>query len=97
MCIRDRNDGDFIVFDAYRALDPSTFTTLYDDIFVKRYVTQLIKRQWGQNLSKFQGAQLPGGITMNGDAIYQQAQEELVKIEDEMLTKYEMPPMDMIG
>ena len=93
----DVNDGDFIVFDAYRALDPSTFTTLYDDIFVKRYVTQLIKRQWGQNLSKFQGAQLPGGITMNGDAIYQQAQEELVKIEDEMLTKYEMPPMDMIG
>jgi hypothetical protein len=93
----DVNDGDFIVFDCYRALDPSSFTTLYDDIFVKRYVTQLIKRQWGQNLSKFKGAQLPGGITMNGDEIYQQAQNELDKIEDQMLTTYEIPPYDMIG
>ena len=93
----DVNDGDFIVFDAYRALDPSSFTTLYDDIFLKRYTTQLIKRQWGQNLSKFQGAQLPGGITMNGEFIYNEGKEKIIKLEEEMLSQYETPPLDMIG
>ena len=64
---------------------------------MKRYVTALVKRQWGANLIKFQGAQLPGGITMNGEFIYNEGKEMVQKLEDEMLTVYETMPMDMIG
>ena len=88
---------EFLIIECYRKIDPATYTDIFDDIYLKRYATALIKRQWGQNLSKFKGAQLPGGITMNGDEIYQQAQNELDKIEDQMLTTYEIPPYDMIG
>ena len=93
----DVNDGDFIVFDCWRALDPTADTDLYNDIFLKRYLTSLIKRQWGQNLSKFKGAQLPGGITMNGEELYLEGQREINELEDKMISTYEIPPMDMIG
>ena len=93
----DVNDVYFVVFDFWRALDPKADTDLYNDIFLKRYLTALIKRQWGQNLSKFKGAQLPGGITMNGEEIRLEGQREVDELEGKMISTYEIPPMDMIG
>ena len=88
---------DFLVVECYRIIDPDTYTDVYDDYFLKRYATALIKRQWGSNLIKFQGAQLPGGITMNGEFIYNEGKEAVQKLEDEMIRSYETPPLDMIG
>ena len=87
----------FIVLECYRAIDPTQFTDVYNDVWLKRYVSALIQRQWGANLIKFQGAQLPGGITMNGEFIYNEGKAKVEKLEEEMLTRYETPPLDMIG
>jgi len=87
----------YIVLDCYRLLDPNEFTRVWNDSFLKRYVTQLIKRQWGQNLMKFQGVKLPGGIELNGRQIYDDAQKELDSIREIMSNTYEIPPLDMIG
>jgi len=89
--------GNWLVLDCYRALDPNSFTQVYNDIFLKQYLTALIKRQWGQNLSKFKGVKLPGGIEMNGGEILQQAESELESIKSRMSTEYELPPYDFIG
>jgi len=70
---------------------------MYNDMFLKRYATALIKRQWGQNMIKFNNVQLPGGITMNGRQLYEDALAEIQQIESEVLSKYAIPPMDMIG
>ena len=91
------DEGSYVIIDCYRTLDPTESTQVYNDPFLKRYTTALIKRQWGQNLIKFQGAQLPGGITMNGRQLYDDAVAEIAQIEEEMTSKYELPPMDMIG
>jgi hypothetical protein len=91
------DEGEFIIIDCYRLLDPTTYTQVYNDPFLKKYCTSLIKRQWGQNLIKFQGAQLPGGITMNGRQLYDDATSELAQIEEDMTSRYELPPLDMIG
>ena len=91
------NIGDYIVAEAYAILDPSTYTEVYDDMFLKKYATALIKKQWGANLSKFSGIQMPGGVTLNGDNIFQEAQQEIAQIEEEMQKKYELPPSFMIG
>ena len=88
---------DFLVIDCYRALDPATFTDAYNDSFVKKYTTALIKKQWGQNLIKFKGTKLPGGIELNGREIYDDAVKELEDIKAAMSTEYEVPPLDMIG
>jgi len=93
----DVKENDFLVIECYRAIDPSTSTAVYNDLWLKRYVTALIQRQWGANLIKFQGAQLPGGITMNGEFIYNEGKAKVEKLEEEMLTQYETPPLDMIG
>jgi len=93
----DVKENDFLVIECYRAIDPSTTTAVYNDLWLKRYVTALIQRQWGANLIKFQGAQLPGGITMNGEFIYNEGKAKVEKLEEEMLTQYETPPLDMIG
>ena len=87
----------FIVMDCFRALDPDTFTQVYNDPFVKLYLTALIKRQWGQNLIKFRGVKLPGGIEMNGREIYDDAQRDLDALKQKMATEYETPPLDFIG
>ena len=87
----------YLVLDCYRALDPSTFSGVYNDSFLKRYCTALIKKQWGQNLIKFKGVKLPGGIEFNGREIYQDGVEEVNAIRDQMSTTYELPPLDMIG
>ena len=88
---------DYIVIDCYRLLDPSDYARVYNDSFVKRYLTALIKRQWGQNLIKFQGVKLPGGVELNGRQICDDAERELDKIKEVMSNTYELPPFDMIG
>jgi hypothetical protein len=87
----------FLVIDCYRALDPSSFNQVYNDSFLKLYLTSLIKRQWGQNLIKFRGVKLPGGIELNGREIYEDAERELESIRQKMTSEYELPPLDFIG
>ena len=87
----------FMIIDCYRILDPNSFTQVYNDSFLKRYLTALIKRQWGQNLIKFRGVKLPGGIEMNGREIYDDAEKELESIRQRMVSDYELPPYDFIG
>ena len=87
----------FFVIDCYRALDPTEFTKVYNDSFLKKYLTSLIKRQWGQNLIKFNGVKLPGGIELNGRQIYDDAERELDDIKQRMSMEYELPPLDFIG
>ena len=91
------NVDDYFVIDCFRVLDPNDFTKVYNDQFLKRYFTALCKRQWGQNLIKFQGVQLPGGIQLNGRQIYDDGVRELDEIRSKMSSDYEMPPLDMIG
>ena len=93
----DVKAGDFIIIECYCKLDGSTFTDLFDDIFLKKYTIQLIKKQWGTNLSKFQGVAMLGGVQMNGEQIYSQAQEELNKLEEQIQLSYELPPNYMMG
>ena len=93
----DVDAGDFIIIECYRKLDPSTFTDIFDDIFLKKYLIQLIKKQWGTNLSKFQGVAMLGGVQMNGEQIYSQAQEEINKLEEQIQLSYELPPNYMMG
>ena len=88
---------DWIIIECYRALDPENFSGVYNDTFVKKYLTALIKRQWGQNLIKFKGTKLPGGIELNGREIYEDAITDLADIKERMSTEYELPPLDMIG
>ena len=88
---------DYLIIECYRILDPTDFTRVYNDRFVKRYYTALLKRQWGQNLIKFQGVKLPGGIELNGRQMYDDAQLEIDKINEEMLRTYEIPPLDLIA
>ena len=88
---------DWIIIECYRALDPENFSGVYNDTFVKKYLTALIKRQWGQNLIKFKGTKLPGGIELNGREIYEDAIQDLADIKERMSTEYELPPLDMIG
>jgi hypothetical protein len=87
----------FFIIDCYRILDPNTFTKVYNDSFLKKYLTSLIKRQWGQNLIKFRGVKLPGGIELNGREIYEDAERELESLKERMAMEYELPPYDFIG
>jgi|TARA_A100001201_G_scaffold23694_3_gene26985 hypothetical protein len=89
--------GDYIVIECIRALNPADFTKIYNDTWVKRYLTSLIKRQWGANMMKFSGTKLPGGVELNGRQYYEDGNAELREIEDKMASYYELPPMDMIG
>ena len=89
--------NDYIIIDAYQIVDPDENPDVWDDWWLKRYCTQLIKKQWGQNLSKFEGMQLPGNITFNGTKTYEDAVTELTKLEDEMITSFSLPVSDMIG
>jgi hypothetical protein len=88
---------EFIIIECYRKLDPATFTDVFNDMYLKRYATALIKRQWGANLSKFNGVSMLGGVTMNGETIYSQAQEELEKLEEQIQLAFELPVNYMIG
>ena len=87
----------FLVMDCWRILDPDQFTGVYNDSFLKLYLTALIKRQWGQNLSKFKGVKLPGGVEFNAREIYDDAEREIEAIRERLINEYELPPFDMIG
>jgi hypothetical protein len=89
--------GTILIIEAYRILDPATYPQVYNDMFLKKYATALIKQQWGSNLKKFTGVTLPGGITLDGQTIFSEATEEIIKIEEEMSLKYELPPDGFIG
>ena len=89
--------GTIVIIEAYRALDPATYSEVYNDMFLKKYATALIKQQWGSNLKKFTGVTLPGGITLDGQTIFSEATEEITKIEEEMSLKYELPIDGYIG
>ena len=89
--------GTILIIEAYRALDPATYPQVYNDMFLKKYATALIKQQWGSNLKKFTGVTLPGGITLDGQTIFSEATEEINKIEEEMSLKYELPIDGYIG
>ena len=92
-----QNKDTFIVIDCYRILDPNDFTKVYSDSFLKKYLTALMKKQWGQNLIKFRGVKLPGGIELNGREIYEDGERELTDIKQRMSMDYELPPYDFIG
>ena len=89
--------GSFIIVECYRILDPDTYTDVYNDRFLKQYATALIKRQWGENMKKFQGVQLPGGVLLNGQQIFDEAVEELTRLEQEMQSRFELPPDMFVG
>jgi hypothetical protein len=94
---KSQSPDNYIVIDCYRILDPDKFTNVYNDSFLKIYLTALIKKQWGQNLIKFSGVKLPGGIELNGREIYNDAERDLESIKQRMVSEYELPPYDMIG
>ncbi len=89
--------GDYIIIDCYRILDPNNFPNVWNDSFLKMYLTALIKKQWGQNMMKFQGVKLPGGVELNGRQMYEDAIRELEDIKQRMRSEFEMPALDMIG
>ena len=93
----DVTADEYIVIECSRKLDPTTYTDVYNDMYLKRYATSLIKKQWGANLSKFNGVAMLGGVTMNGETIYSQAIEEITKLEEQIQLAFELPPMHMIG
>ena len=87
----DITAGEFLIIEVFRKLDPDTHTDIYDDIYLKRYATALIKRQWGQNLSKFNGTAMLGGVTLNGPELFSTAIAEQQKLEEEIRSNYEEP------
>ena len=93
----DLQIGEYLVIECYRKLDPETYTDIYNDIYLKRYVTALIKRQWGINLSKFNGVTMVGGVTLNGGDILREAQQDIEKLEIEIRTTYEEFPHMIMG
>jgi|TARA_B110000908_G_C10256897_1_gene456220 hypothetical protein len=89
--------GEYIIVECYQVLDPNTHNSVWGDWWLRQYATALIKRQWGENMKKFEGMQLPGGVTFNGQTIWSEAQEEILRLEEEVQKKFSMPAMDMIG
>tara|TARA_B100001093_G_scaffold10275_2_gene9609 strand:- start:570 stop:1427 length:858 start_codon:yes stop_codon:yes gene_type:complete len=88
---------DYLIIECYRVLDPNDYPKVYNDRWVKKYFTALLKKQWGQNLIKFQGVKLPGGVELNGRQFYDDGVAELQALEDKMANEFELPVMDMIG
>jgi hypothetical protein len=91
------NDGDYIIIEAFQILDPTVNTQIWNDRFLKEYATAQIKEQWGMNVSKYEGIQLPGGVTMNGRAILEEAKQEIAELEEQMQLMHELPVDFMTG
>jgi hypothetical protein len=89
--------GNYLLIECHRALDPEDWTQVYNDSFIKPYLTALIKRQWGQNLIKFNNVQLPGGVSLNGRQLFEDAQREIDELMEKSSSYYQLPPIDMIG
>jgi hypothetical protein len=87
----------YLIIDCYATLDPNDYSRVWNDSFIKPYLTSLIKRQWGQNMMKFTGVKLPGGVELNGRQMYDDAQREIDILMEKMSNTYELPPLDMIG
>ena len=87
----DVNIDDYVIVECYKILDPDTYTDVYNDYFLKKYATALIKQQWGVNMKKFEGVQLPGGVTLNGQKVYDEATEELANLREEVEKTYQLP------
>ena len=90
-------EDDYLIIECYRVLDPNDYPKVYNDRFLKKYFTALLKKQWGMNLIKYQGVKLPGGVELNGRQIYEDGIAEIQALEDRMQTEFELPVMDMIG
>lgn len=93
----DLDVGDYVVAEVYTAVDPDTFSSVYNDMFMKNYTTALIKQQWGMNMSKFEGMQLPGGVTISGRQILEDANAELKELEEKLRLEQELPPDFFVG
>lgn len=91
------NVGNFLIVEAYEVVDPDVYSDVWGDRWLQEYCTEKIKYQWGTNLSKFNGMQLPGGVTFNGQAIKEEADASIKNLEKEMISSYSLPVMDMIG
>lgn len=89
--------GNYIIAEAYQVVDPSTYADVWKDRWLQNYATAKIKYQWGSNLTKFEGMQLPGGVQFNGMQILQDSQQEIERLEQDMITSYSLPVTDMIG
>jgi hypothetical protein len=87
----------YIMIDGYTQVDPEEFPDVWSDPWLRKYTTALVKLQWGENLKKFEGMNLPGGITFNGQKIWDEANEEIIKLDDEVINDYSLPNVDMIG
>ena len=90
-------EDDYLIIECYRTLDPNDFTKVYNDPFLKKYFTALLKKQWGSNMMKFRGVKMPGGVELNGREIYDEGVKELDVLDEKMSSTYELPVMDMIG
>ena len=91
------NTGEYLLIEAYEVIDPEIYTDVWGDRWLALYTEQLIKRQWGTNLKKYDGMQMPGGITFNGQKIYDEADADIKRMEEEMIMNYSLPVMDMVG
>jgi len=89
--------NEYLLVEAYQIVDPTEYVDVWKDQWLMRYATALIKRQWGSNLTKFTGMQLPGGLTFNGEKIYNDAVAEITDLEDKMISSYSLPVMDLVG
>ena len=89
--------GEYMLIEAYQKIDPEVYTDLYNDRWLQRYCTALIKKQWGENLKKFEGISMPGGVSFNGQKIWDEATDEIQAIESEMISSYSLPVTDMLG
>ena len=89
--------GEYLLVEAYEVVDPTVFSDVWGDRWLSKYCTALIKKQWGNNMKKFSGMQLPGGVQMNGQIIYEEANEEIAKLEADMINTYSLPATDMVG
>ena len=88
---------EYIIIEGYRLLDPDTYTDVWNDRWLKNYATATIKKQWGNNLKKFEGLQMPGGVTFNGQKIYDEAEDELKALDEDLIRSYSLPVTDMVG
>ena len=91
------NEGEYLLVEAYQVVDPDVYPDVWKDRWMMQYATALIKRQWGSNLTKFSGMQLPGGLTFNGQKIYDDAVAEITDLENKMISSYSLPVADMVG
>ena len=89
--------GEWIVVEGYVITDPVAFTKVWNDRMLKKLATSYVKKQWGINMKKFAGMQLPGGITMNGQQIFDEAVREIAEIEQNIRDTYEAPPQFLVG